>query len=564
MKVVIIGGVAGGASAAARLRRLDESAEIIMLERGPYISYANCGLPYYVGGEINQKEALTLQTPQSFHQRFGIDVRTENEAVEIYPEKKAVLIRELATGKEYEESYDKLILSPGGEPARPPIPGIDGPNVFTLRTVPDSIRIREFIQQKRPRRAVIMGGGFIGLEMAENLMRAGVAVTVVEAMEHVMAALDYDMASEVQQYLRHQGVELVLSQKITAITPQGSGLLVHLENETKLEADLLLLSAGIRPESALAAKAGLSVNERGAIKTDSHMRTSNKDIYAVGDAVETTNLVTELPGYVPLAGPANKQGRIAADHISGLPTEYRGTQGSSVMKLFDMTVASTGLNETAAKAAGLVYDKIHIFSPSHATYYPGAANLTLKVLFELPTGRILGAQVIGFDGVDKRCDVLATAIRAGMTAYDLTELELCYAPPYSSAKDPVNMAGFAIENLLTKKVQQFHWDDIPRIVDDPNAILLDVRTNMEWNNGSIPGAVHIPLDSLRENLKEIDREKEIYVHCQSGLRSYLACRILSQNGFNCYNLSGGYRLYSLIRGNQTYENTPAHPCGLHI
>ena len=564
MKVVIIGGVAGGASAAARLRRLDESAEIIMLERGPYISYANCGLPYYVGGEINQKEALTLQTPQSFHQRFGIDVRTENEAVEIYPEKKAVLIRELATGKEYEESYDKLILSPGGEPARPPIPGIDAPNVFTLRTVPDSIRIREFIQQKRPRRAVIMGGGFIGLEMAENLMRAGVAVTVVEAMEHVMAALDYDMASEVQQYLRHQGVELVLLQKITAITPQESGLFVHLENETKLEADLLLLSAGIRPESALAAKAGLSVNERGAIKTNSHMRTSNKDIYAVGDAVEITNLVTGLPGYVPLAGPANKQGRIAADHISGLPTEYRGTQGSSVMKLFDMTVASTGLNETAAKAAGLVYDKIHIFSPSHATYYPGAANLTLKVLFELPTGRILGAQVIGFDGVDKRCDVLATAIRAGMTAYDLTELELCYAPPYSSAKDPVNMAGFAIENLLTKKVQQFHWDDIPRIVDDPNAILLDVRTNMEWNNGSIPGAVHIPLDSLRENLKEIDREKEIYVHCQSGLRSYLACRILSQNGFTCYNLSGGYRLYSLIRGNQTYENTPAHPCGLHI
>lgn len=564
MKVVIIGGVAGGASAAARLRRLDESAEIIMLERGPYISYANCGLPYYVGGEINQKEALTLQTPQSFHQRFGIDVRTENEAVEIYPEKKAVLIRELATGKEYEESYDKLILSPGGEPARPPIPGIDGPNVFTLRTVPDSIQIREFIQQNRPRRAVIMGGGFIGLEMAENLMRAGVAVTVVEAMEHVMAALDYDMASEVQQYLRHQGVELVLSQKITAITPQESGLLVHLENETKLEADLLLLSAGIRPESALAAKAGLSVNERGAIKTDSHMRTSNKDIYAVGDAVEITNLVTGLPGYVPLAGPANKQGRIAADHISGLPTKYRGTQGSSVMKLFDMTVASTGLNETAAKAAGLVYDKIHIFSPSHATYYPGAANLTLKVLFELPTGRILGAQVIGFDGVDKRCDVLATAIRAGMTAYDLTELELCYAPPYSSAKDPVNMAGFAIENLLTKKVQQFHWDDIPRIVDDPNAILLDVRTNMEWNNGSIPGAVHIPLDSLRENLKEIDREKEIYVHCQSGLRSYLACRILSQNGFTCYNLSGGYRLYSLIRGNQTYQNTPTHPCGLHI
>lgn len=564
MKVVIIGGVAGGASAAARLRRLDESAEIIMLERGPYISYANCGLPYYVGGEINQKEALTLQTPQSFHQRFGIDVRTEHEAFEINPEKKTVLIRELATGKDYEESYDKLILSPGGEPARPPIPGIDSPNVFTLRTVPDSIRIREFIQQKRPRKAVIMGGGFIGLEMAENLMRAGVAVTVVEAMEHVMAALDYDMASEVQQYLRHQGVELVLSQRVTAITPQENGLLIALENETTLDADLLLLSAGIRPESTLAANAGLSVNKRGAIKTDSYMRTSNKEIYAVGDAVEITNLVTELPGYVPLAGPANKQGRIAADHICGIPSEYRGTQGSSVMKLFDMTVASTGLNEAAAKAAGLEYDKIHIFSPSHATYYPGAANLTLKVLFELPTGRILGGQVIGFDGVDKRCDVLATAIRAEMTAYDLTELELCYAPPYSSAKDPVDMAGFAIENILTNKVRQFHWDDIPRIVDDPNAILLDVRTDMEWSNGSIPGAIHIPLDSLRDHLKELEQEKEIYVHCQSGLRSYLACRILTQNGFSCSNLSGGYRLYSLIRGNQSYDQTPAHPCGLHI
>ncbi|WP_195199953.1 FAD-dependent oxidoreductase [Faecalispora jeddahensis] len=564
MKVIIIGGVAGGASAAARLRRLDETAQIILLERGQYISYANCGLPYYVGGEINQKEALTLQTPQSFRQRFGIDVRTGHEAAAIRPENKTVLIRDLAAGEEYEESYDKLILSPGGEPARPPIPGTDDPRVFTLRTVPDSLRIREYIQQNRPRRAVVMGGGFIGLEMAENLMRAGVSVTVVEAMDHVMAALDYDMACEVQQYLRHQGVGLGLSQKVTAIDPQENGLLVHLENGETLDADLLLLSAGIRPESALAREAGLAVNERGAIRTDSHMRTSDKNIYAVGDVVEITNLVTGWPGYVPLAGPANKQGRIAADHICGLPSEYRGTQGSSVMKLFDMTVASTGLNEAAAKATGLNYDKIHIFSPSHATYYPGAANLTIKTLFELPTGRILGAQVVGFDGIDKRCDVLATAIRAGMTAYDLAELELCYAPPYSSAKDPVNMAGFAIENILTGKVRQFHWDDIPRVVDDPSAVLLDVRTDLEWQSGSIPGAVHIPLDSLRENLAGLDPEKEIYVHCQSGLRSYLACRILSQHGFSCYNLSGGYRLYSMIRGNQSYDNAPAHPCGLRI
>lgn len=564
MKVIIIGGVAGGASAAARLRRLDETAQIILLERGPYISYANCGLPYYVGGEINQKEALTLQTPQSFRQRFGIDVRTGHEVAAIRPEKKTVLIRDLAAGEEYEESYDKLILSPGGEPARPPVPGTDDRRVFTLRTVPDSLRIREYLQQNRPRRAVVMGGGFIGLEMAENLMRAGVSVTVVEAMDHVMAALDYDMACEVQQYLRRQGVGLVLSQKVTAIDPQENGLLVHLENGETLDADLLLLSAGIRPESTLAREAGLAVNERGAILTDSHMRTSDKNIYAVGDVVEITNLVTGLPGYVPLAGPANKQGRIAADHICGLPGEYRGTQGSSVMKLFDMTVASTGLNEAAAKAAGLNCDKIHIFSPSHATYYPGAVNLTIKALFELPTGRILGAQVIGFDGVDKRCDVLATAIRAGMTAYDLAELELCYAPPYSSAKDPVNMVGFAIENILTGKVRQFHWEDLPRVADDPNAVLLDVRTDSEWQSGSIPGAVHIPLDSLRERLAELDPEKEIYVHCQSGLRSYLACRILSQHGFSCYNLSGGYRLYSLICGNQCYDDAPAHPCGLRI
>lgn len=564
MKVIIIGGVAGGASAAARLRRLDEAAEIILLERGQFISYANCGLPYYVGGEINQKEALTLQTPQSFRQRFGIDVRTGHEAAAIRPEKKTVLIRDLAADQEYEETYDKLILSPGGEPARPPIPGTEDSRVFTLRTVPDALRIREYLQQNRPRRAVVMGGGFIGLEMAENLMRAGVAVTVVEAMDHVMAALDYDMACEVQQYLRHQGVQLVLSHKITAIDPQENALLVHLDNGKTLDADLLLLSAGIRPESALAREAGLTINERGAIRTDSHMRTSDENIYAVGDAVEITNLVTGLPGYVPLAGPANKQGRIAADHICGLPGEYRGTQGSSVMKLFDMTVASTGLNEAAAKAAGLSYDKVHIFSPSHATYYPGAANLTIKALFEQPTGRILGAQVVGFDGVDKRCDVLATAIRAGMTAYDLAELELCYAPPYSSAKDPVNMAGFVIENLLTGKVRQFHWDEIPRVLEDPHSILLDVRTDMEWSNGSIPGAVHIPLDSLRESLSKLDPEKEVYVHCQSGLRSYLACRILSQHGFSCYNLSGGYRLYSLIRGNQSYDAAPAHPCGLRV
>lgn len=564
MKIIIIGGVAGGASAAARLRRLDESAQILLLERGSSISYANCGLPYYIGGKITRKESLTLQTPESFRRRFAVDVRTGHEVTAIHPGEKTVTVWDLAAGKEYEESYDALILSPGGEPVRPPVSGADDPRVFTLRTVPDALRLREFIESTGARSAVVMGGGFIGLEMAENLTRAGLRVTLAEAAPHVMATLDYDMACEVQQYLRQTGVELLVPQKISGITPNADSLCIALESGEERKADLLLLAAGVHPESELARDAGLTLNERGAICTDSHMRTSDKSIYAVGDVVEITNPITGKPGNVPLAGPANRQGRVAADCICGLNSSYPGTQGSSVLKLFDMTIASTGLNESAAKAAGLRYDKIHIFSSSHAAYYPGAASLTIKALFELPTGRILGAQIVGFDGVDKRCDVLATAIRAGMTAYDLTELELCYAPPYSSAKDPVNMVGFAIENLLTGKVRQFHWQDLPRVTDDPNAVLLDVRTDEEWESGSIPGAVHIELDSLRENLSLLDREKEIYVHCKSGLRSYLACRILSQNGFSCYSLSGGYRLYRMICDNQSYDHTPAHPCGLKI
>lgn len=559
MKIIIIGGVAGGASAAARLRRLQESAQIILLERGGSISYANCGLPYYVGGEITEKQALTLQTPESFRRRFAVDVRTGHEVTAIRPAQKTVTIWDLAAGREYEEEYDALILSPGAEPVRPPISGVDDPRVFTLRTVPDALRLREFIENAKPRSAVVVGGGFIGLEMAENLTRAGLRVTLVEGAPHVMTALDYDMACEVQLYLRQKGVRLLTSQKISGIDPRTDGLHIALESGEELTADLLLLAAGVRPESELARDAGLALNDRGAIRTDSHMRTSDQSIYAVGDAVEITNPITGKPGYVPLAGPANRQARVAADCICGLDSSYPGTQGSSVLKLFGMTIASTGLNESAARAAGLQYDKIHIFSSSHAAYYPGAASLTIKALFELSTGRILGAQIVGYDGVEKRCDVLSAAIRAGMTAYDLAELELCYAPPYSSAKDPVNMVGFAIENLLTGKVRQFHWDDLPRVQNDPNAVLLDVRTDAEWESGSIPGAVHIELDSLREALPRLDREKEIYVHCKSGLRSYIACRILSQNGFSCHNLSGGYRLYRMIQDNQSYDDLPAQP-----
>ncbi len=562
MKTLIIGGVAGGASAAARLRRLDEQAQIVMLERGEYISYANCGLPYYIGGEITDKEELTLQTPRSFQTRFGVEVRVRHEALAIDPARQVVTVRDLAQGTEYEEAYDRLILSPGAEPVLPPLPGVRDPRVFTLRTIPDTYRIHEHIRQARPKTALVVGGGFIGLEMAENLMRAGLAVTVVEFADHVIGPLDYDMACQVHRHLKQQGVTLLLNRGVQAFHPSESSLTVELTNGETLEADMALMSVGVRPESALAKSAGLRMNPRGAIWTDEHMRTSEEHIYAVGDAVEVVHWVSGAPAYIPLAGPANKQGRIAADNICGLPSRYRGTQGSSILKLFDMTVAVTGLNEAAAKAAGLDYDAVYTYSASHATYYPGAADISLKTLFEKGTGRILGAQLVGFGGVDKRCDVLATAIRGRMTAYDLTELELCYAPPFSSAKDPVNMAGFVMENLLTGKVRQFHWHQVETLGKDPGALLLDTRTKGEYARGAIPGAVHIPVDSLRERLSELDRAKTLYVYCQSGLRSYIACRILSQNGFDCLNLAGGYRFYDTVMGESAPDCGPSHPCGL--
>ncbi|ADY56033.1 CoA-disulfide reductase [Syntrophobotulus glycolicus DSM 8271] len=546
MKTVVIGGVAGGASAAARLRRLDEKADIILLERGEYISYANCGLPYFIGGEITDKEELTLQTPQSFRNRFAVDVRIRQEAITIDPARKIVLVRNLENGKDDEECYDKLILAPGAEPVRPPLPGIEDARIFTLRTIPDTYRIQEHIQNARPKTVVIVGGGFIGLEMAENLVRKGIQVTVVESADHVIGPLDYDMACEVHRYLLQEGVKLLLGCAVKAFHPDEALLGVELANGGILHADMVLMSVGVRPDTGLAKSAGLETNARGALLVDEHMRTSNEHIYAVGDAVEVTHLVSKGPAYIPLAGPANKQGRIAADHICGLDSRYKGSQGSSILKLFDMTVASTGLNESGAKAAGLDFDKIHTYSASHATYYPGASNISMKTLFDRKTGHILGAQLIGFEGVDKRCDVLATAIRAGMTAYDLAELELCYAPPFSSAKDPVNMVGFAIENLLTHKVRQFHWHDVATARQNANTLILDVRTDQEYDKGYIPGAVHIPLNVLREKLSEIDRSKTVYVYCQSGLRSYIACRILFQNGFDCLNLSGGYRFYKIV------------------
>lgn len=556
MKVLIVGGVAGGASAAARLRRLDEKAEIIMFERGEYISFANCGLPYYIGGEINKKSALTLQTPQSFNSRFNVDVRVWNEVTAIDPEKKQVTVHNVQTGEDYTESYDELILSPGAAPLVPKMDGVDDPRVFTLRNIPDTVKIRDYVDEEFPESAVVVGGGYIGVEMAENLKKAGLNVTIVELADHVIAPLDGDMAAEVHRYLRDQGVELMLGKAVQSMEDKGGKLTLHL-SEGEIETDMVILSVGVRPDTALAQSAGLELNPKGAIVVNEYMQTSKEHIYAVGDAVEVVDFVTGQKSYVPLAGPANKQGRIAADNICGIKSSYKNTLGSSVLKIFDMTVAMTGVNERAAQAAGLDYDKVYTYSQSHASYYPGGHGISIKTLYEKGTGKILGAQLVGYDGVDKRCDVIATAIRAGMTAYDLTELELCYAPPFGSAKDPVNFVGYVIENTLTGKVKNFFWNDVEKLPRDGSVTLLDVRTPSEREAGHIPGFIHIPLDELRQRAGELPQDKPVYIHCHSGLRSYLACRMLTGLGYDCYNLSGGWRFYEIAVNDKL---TPDHGC----
>lgn len=556
MKVLIVGGVAGGASAAARLRRLDEKAEIIMFERGEYISFANCGLPYYIGGEINKKSALTLQTPQSFNSRFNVDVRVWNEVTAIDPEKKQVTVHNVQTGEDYTESYDELILSPGAAPLVPKMDGVDDPRVFTLRNIPDTVKIRDYVEEEFPESAVVVGGGYIGVEMAENLKKAGLKVTIVELADHVIAPLDGDMAAEVHRYLRDQGVELMLGKAVQSMEDKGGKLTLHL-SEGEIETDMVILSVGVRPDTALAQSAGLELNPKRAIVVNEHMQTSKEHIYAVGDAIEIVDFVTGKKGYVPLAGPANKQGRIAADNICGIKSSYKNTLGSSVLKIFDMTVAMTGVNERAAQAAGLDYDKVYTYSQSHASYYPGGHGISIKTLYEKGTGKILGAQLVGYDGVDKRCDVIATAIRAGMTAYDLTELELCYAPPFGSAKDPVNFVGYVIENTLTGKVKNFFWNDVEKLPRDGSVTLLDVRTPSEREVGHIPGFIHIPLDELRQRAGELPQDKPVYIHCHSGLRSYLACRMLTGLGYDCYNLSGGWRFYEIAVNDKL---TPDHGC----
>lgn len=542
-KIVIVGGVAGGASAAARLRRLDENAEIIMFERGEYISFTNCGLPYYIGGEIKDKSALTLQTPQSFKSRFNVDVRINSEVTSIDRNAKTVTVKTQDTT--YTESYDKLILSTGAEPIKPPISGVNSEKVFTLRNIPNTYKIKDFLINNNSKSVVVAGGGYIGIEMAENLKNAGLDVTVVEMGNHVIAPLDYDMACEVHKHIENRGVKLLLNSAVSAITEENDGLRITL-SDGEIHADFLIMSIGVRPESSIAKVVDIATNERGGILVNENMLTNDENIYAVGDAVEIVDFVSGQKAMLPLAGPANKQGRIAADNICGIRSTYGGTQGSAILKIFDLTIAATGMNEKTAKRLGLNYDKSFTFSSSHASYYPGAEGMSIKTVFDKDTSRILGAQIVGREGVDKRCDVIAAAIRFGATAQDLTKLELCYAPPYSSAKDPVNMAGYVIENILTGKVKTFHWHDVANLQSESDITLLDVRTRAEFEHGMIDGFINIPLDELRQKLDELDKGKKIYVTCQVGLRGYIACRILSQNGFDCYNLSGGYRLYNQI------------------
>lgn len=546
MKTIIIGGVAGGASAAARLRRLDETAEIIILERGEFISFANCGLPYFIGGEITDRNMLTLQTPSSFRARFNIDVRVFSEAIKISPDTQTVTVKDLNTGKTYEESYDNIILSPGAEPIKPNISGIEAANVFTLRNIPDTLKIKSYIETAEPRSAVVIGGGYIGVEMAENLAKAGLQVSIVELADHLIAPLDFDMAADVHRYIKAKGIRLYLNNGVKAI----DGSKVILQNG-EISADMVIMSVGVRPETSLAKDCGIVLNSRGSIVVDNRMRTNIPNIYAVGDAVEIKNYVTKSAAFIPLAGPANKQGRIAADNIAGFESEYKGTGGSAVLKLFDMTVATTGLNEKSAESAGLDFDKIYTYSASHASYYPGGNMMSVKILWDRKTLKIIGAQIVGFDGVDKRMDVIASAIRFGAKVTDLAELELCYAPPYSSAKDPVNMAGFVAENIISGKVKQFFWHDVENLPRDGSVTLLDVRTATERARGHIDGFMHIPLDSLRERINELPKNKPVYVHCHSGLRSYIACRILAGNGFDCYNLAGGWRLYESVMNERT-------------
>lgn len=544
MKVVIVGGVAGGAGTAARLRRNDEQAEIIMLERGSYISYANCGLPYYIGGVITEKEALQLQTPESFGTRFHVDVRTMSEVAAVDTARKCVVVKH--GGETYEESYDKLVLSPGAGPVRPGIPGMEKNHVFTLRNIPDTYAIHDYVTEHNPMSCAVIGAGFIGLEMAENLAEQGLKVSVVEGASHVMPPIDMDMAHGVHNYIRSKGIDLYLGQTCTAM--DGSGVI--LENGAKVPADMVIMSIGVRPDTGFLKDSGIELGARGEIIVNTYMETSAADVYALGDAVSVEHVVSGQKVLIPLASPANKQGRIVGDNLCGKKTAYKGSQGTSVMKFFDMTVAVTGEKEESLKAQGRPYRKAITTSASQAGYYPGGDMMTIKTLFDPETAVILGAQIVGGKGVDKRIDDLANAVRFKLTGYDLQEMELAYAPPFSSAKDPVNMAGYVIGNIMDGLMRPFYLEDLDQIPED--AIRLDVRTEGEYAGGTIPGFINIPLDSLRDRMGELDLSKDIYITCQIGLRGYIAQRILDQAGARTWNMSGGYRFYEMkVRDEQS-------------
>lgn len=560
MKVVIVGGVAGGATAAARIRRLDEKAQITVFERSGYISYANCGLPYYIGDVITDPEELTLQTPESFWERFRVDMKVRHEVTVIHPEKKTVTVRNLESGVIFEEAYDKLLLSPGARPTQPELPGTGMDRLFTLRTVEDTFRIHDFVEQNKPRSVILAGGGFIGLELAENFREKNMEVTIVQRPRQLMTPFDPEMAAFIHAKMRKKGVHLMLGHSVEGFREENGAVQVLLKGEEALSADMVILAIGVTPDTPLAREAGLKLGLKGSILVNDRMETSVPDIYAVGDAVEVRHFVTGEEALISLAGPANKQGRIAADNICGLDSHFPGSLGSSVIKLFDMTAASTGINERTAKKSGIDCDKIYLSPANHAGYYPGGRVMTMKVLFEKNSFRLLGAQIVGYEGVDKRIDVLATAIHAGMTVPQLKELDLAYAPPYSSAKDPVNMAGFLAENLSKGLLRQFFWDEIDSLPRDGSVTLLDTRTREEYDSGHVEGFLNIPVDELRERMGELKAGKPVYVICQSGLRSYLACRILTQNGFDCSNFSGGYRLYQTVMLDQAAAEQ-ALPCG---
>ena len=545
MNYLIIGGVAGGATVAARLRRMDEKANIILFERGKYVSYANCGLPYYIGDTINNREKLFVQTAKGFTDRFRIDIRTEQEVTAIRPDKKEVEIKNLSTGETYTETYDKLVLSPGAEPLRPGIEGIGSKKIFTLRNVPDTDTIKNYVNTENPKHAIVVGGGFIGLEMAENLHDLGIQVDVVEMADQVMAPLDFSMAAIVHRQLTEKGVGLHLEDGVNRFEEKDGGVTVHLRSGKQIATDMVLLSIGVRPETKLAKDAGLAIGERGGIAVNDYMQTSDADIYALGDAVEVRHLVTGQPALIPLAGPANKQGRIVADNIVfGNKKKYPGSIGTSIAKVFDLTVAAAGANAKLLQQNNIPYISSYTHGASHAGYYPGAVPLSIKILFAPENGKLLGAQIVGFNGVDKRIEMLAQVIQRGGTVHDLAELEHAYAPPYSSAKDPVNMAGFVAENILNKKSRIIQWRELAELPAD--TIRIDVRTHDEYKLGTIPGFINIPVDELREHLDELPKEKPIVVTCAVGLRGYLAYRILVQNGFkHVRNLSGGYKTWSV-------------------